>query len=143
MEIVKPVASLDGVDEVRFEVDSNEAAIEKDEAVSLASSEGQAEEKEATETPFSNTYRVIRLNLDNKSAKWQVGTSSAAFFVTIRDEEFWRRVQERKEYFAAGDSLRCEMIMRQTKYDDESTKEEFFIDKVIEHIPGEQQGELL
>ena len=91
---------------------------------------------------MQKTYNIMRLNFVDRKLKWQLKAGDGMIFAVILDDAFWRDVQERKTYFAAGDSLKCDVMMRQTTFEDETTKEEYFIEKVIEHIEGGQQGEL-
>lgn len=143
-DVISPVKNEDGIDDIAFRSpeDDQITIVDKSEADDWLSVDEDKQEESYEAFRMQKTYNIMRLNFVDRKLKWQLKAGDGMIFAVILDDAFWRDVQERKTYFAAGDSLKCDVMMRQTTFEDETTKEEYFIEKVIEHIEGEQQGEL-
>lgn len=65
--------------------------------------------------------------------KWRFSHGEEAFFATIEDEGFLKKVDTREETFAKGDILRCRVRLQDWQTET-GTRHEWAVEEVLEHV---------
>ena len=97
---------------------------------------------ERTETVEKRLVIIASLSFRPRE-KWRVafGDDEAAFFAAMNDQEFMKRVSQRRELFKAGDTMYVKMRVSQW-VETGRLKTEREIVKVLRHAHLDEQGEL-
>jgi hypothetical protein len=78
-----------------------------------------------------------------RSSKWEFREATLGYrWMTIEDEEFLQRVDERDEQFEKGDILDCLVRVRQWDEGDGDYRTDYSIVSVLEHRPSDQGRQL-
>ena len=129
-----------GIDRMEFSSQDTQVGITKEEAVKFIN-DGTNVQSIDEQRVLSQKCVIIRLGFDNPKLKWRLDINGVPRFATIRDMDFWNQVQNRHP-FAAKDVLLCDLTIRQTLFEDGTSKTEYLVDKVIEHSPGDKPPDL-
>lgn len=125
-------------------VDSIEISSEKTETITISKNEIKQFElpeiKDETMEPIISEIYLQILNVAFEHGKWKFTDGSRPFFATIEDEAFMDAVSTGKQHFSTNDRLKVRLRIVQ-KATAEELKSEYFIEKVIEHVPGGVQLE--
>ena len=73
--------------------------------------------------------------------KWRLNDGNSDITVSINDDDFIRRVQNRTVSFTSGDMLICDVRRTQTVVGDR-LRTDHVVERVIDHLPGGRQTEL-
>ena len=126
----------DGIETIRFEREPGivTEAIEAEEAPAFQATAGA----DPTSTSrFEATYQIKRLYFE-PGKKWRLSSGSSAIYANIEDGQFWDRVAKGEEKFTANDYLLCAVRMDQWFGPNGGLKTEYAVERVIDHIPGQQ-----
>lgn len=93
------------------------------------------------EIASSTTYLQI-INVSFAEEKWKFTDGNKPFFAKVEDESFLSDIQSSKQQFGANDALKVILETRQ-KISDNGLKSEYTVTKVLEHIKGSMQMELM
>lgn len=92
------------------------------------------------EPVVSEVYLQI-VNVAFEHGKWKFYNGTNSFFAKIEDKDFINSVERNEYQFGSTDSLKVRLRTEQFMTES-GLKSEFFIEKVLEHIPGAKQIEL-
>lgn len=84
---------------------------------------------------------VVQLTF-KQGNRWRLSDGNAEFWAAINDEEFLKDVQARRELFGHGDILKCDVQVRQHIDQQQQLRTSYSVEKVRQHLPGPQPGEL-
>lgn len=94
------------------------------------------------EMPSSTSIIYVQLlNVAFEHGKWRFFDGSSKFFATIEDEGFMEAVTKGTQQFSTNDRLKVKLRTEQ-KMTARGLESEFYIEEVLEHIPGAVQLEL-
>ena len=94
------------------------------------------------EMPSSTSIIYVQLlNVAFEHGKWRFFDGSSKFFATIEDEGFMEAVIKGTQQFSTNDRLKVKLRTEQ-KMTARGLESEFYIEEVLEHIPGAVQLEL-
>ena len=94
------------------------------------------------EMPSSTSIIYVQLlNVAFEHGKWRFFDGSSKFFATIEDEGFMEAVTKGTQQFSTNDRLKVKLRTEQ-KMTARGLVSEFYIEEVLEHIPGAVQLEL-
>lgn len=135
---IKPL-SIEGIES--FKVTDNKTVIEtvkKDEVQYFNTPEIEDEKIQERETIALYSIHSLSFKEDNK---WRLSDGTSTFFVTIKDEEFLRKVNENLISFSKGDilELKLKVITWETK---DGMKTEYEAIKVLSHKMAAKQLKL-
>ena len=85
--------------------------------------------------------KVLRLSFV-KGQKWYVSDGAASFYVSITDDDFYERINNREHLFGTGTVLRVHLIGT-TRMVNGELKTDYRIAKVLDVLPGYTQPGLL
>lgn len=91
--------------------------------------------------PTVSVLYLQLLNVAFEHGKWKFSNGTNQFFATIEDEDFMDSVKQGKRKFSTSDRLKVRLRTEQ-KATSSGLKTDFFIEKVLEHVPGAIQLEL-
>ena len=138
---------IEGIDKFTVRSRDNEGTHEQiitKEEVDYFVDDAIDDEEEATESRYAATYTIVTLTFKETSEglRWRLGIGQAEITVLIKDMDFIRQVSSGNLTFGSGDSLECQVLMRQTPRA-KTIKTEYIVEKVLRHRPGHRQMELL
>lgn len=94
------------------------------------------------EMPSSTSIIYVQLlNVAFEHGKWRFFDGSSKFFATIEDEGFMEAITKGTQQFSTNDRLKVKLRTEQ-KMTARGLESEFYIEEVLEHIPGAVQLEL-
>jgi hypothetical protein len=82
-------------------------------------------------------FSIVSLNF-NEGDKWCLSDGITTFYVTVKDEEFLRKVDDNLVYFSKGDILTVKLVTR-TWETQEGIRTEYEVIKVLEHKSAAKQ----
>lgn len=140
-DLVSPVLSNSGISDVAIKHnndDENFCMITKEEASFFACPEVQ-EEKMDTQACFETNISIINLSF-KEGNKWYVNDGQSSFYVTVEDDEFLKRIDNRNIAFAKGDILKVRIRREQfINIQESKLKTENFIEQVMNYtVPSTQ-----
>lgn len=130
----------DGIDVIRFEQTPGHIS-EQIKAEEAPAFEATAGSEPTSCSRFQATYQIKRLHFE-EGKKWRLSSGSHTIFALIEDKQFWDRVGKSEEAFASGDYLVCDVRMDQW-LGPSGLKTEYFVERVVEHIPAFKQPKML
>lgn len=83
------------------------------------------------------------VNLNNMGAKWRMSDGEISRQYTISDAEFLGQVARGERRFGSGDTLVCDVLMRQWDDAQGKLRTEHEIIRVLDHITGPRQARLI
>jgi len=130
-DVVKPLKQ-EGVDRlVVKQGDEVLAEVDKDDIEAFEVPEGEPlVDEEAT-----FLLRVVAPSFVS-GTKWRLNDGYRTFWAAIVDDGFWDRVNERRDLFGAGDTLRARVRYRQWEGESGSIRTEWEVVEVLEHRGG-------
>ncbi len=96
------------------------------------------EEEVLIEHVIKHAFTIVSLAFRERN-KWRLNDGNATISVLIEDEDFLRRIDENLIAFAKGDILICEMRVRQVHGKDDAIRNDYAVQRVIEHKPAARQ----
>ena len=84
---------------------------------------------------------VVQLTF-KEGNRWRLSDGNVEFWAAINDEEFLKDVRCRRELFGHGDILKCDVEVRQHIDQQQQLRTSYSVEKVRQHLPGPQPGEL-
>jgi hypothetical protein len=139
--LVEPLKT-DGVD--RLMIRSNEAGAEDQETVTKEEREyfdRDLPTEDIGEDTFRATYLIVA-PVFRSGIKWRLHDGTRELTVTMRDDHFIRRVEEGRVAFRNGDTLVCDVRMKQEKVG-RKLRTEYIVQHVVDYETGDRQMELL
>lgn len=126
-------------------IDSIELSSEKIEKLKITKSDVKSFDVpniKDEEMPSSTSIIYVQLlNVAFEHGKWRFFDGSSKFFATIEDEGFMEAVIKGTQQFSTNDRLKVKLRTEQ-KMTARGLESEFYIEEVLEHIPGAVQLEL-
>lgn len=136
--LVRPVRR-DGIEEMKI-VHHKEPTIE------VRKSEAQyfdvpTEHRDEDVVETQQRLKIVTLSF-KPGNKWRVSDGRSTFYVTISDEQFWQRVENRTENFRQGDMLQAHVVTRQW-FEGADLKSTSEIIRVEKHVRSEPDSKAL
>lgn len=128
-----------GVEKIELYAQDEKPRIQISESDYKAFSVPKVKDKEL-EPVVSEVYLQI-VNVAFEHGKWKFYNGTNSFFAKIEDKDFISSVERNEYQFGSTDSLKVRLRTEQFMTEG-GLKSEFFIEKVLEHIPGAKQIEL-
>jgi len=127
----------EGIDVLKAETTEKEEVetVKKEDVPYFAMPELPDEQLEESETIKVFTIQSLSFKEDNK---WRLSDGTNIFWVTIKDEEFLRRVDENMISFSKGDILRVKLKITQWQTS-EGLKTDYDATRVLEHKSAARQ----
>ena len=82
--------------------------------------------------------KIVKLSFAGKQ-KWRFSDGASSFGAVILDKDFVQRIDERREGFYSGDTLRVILRIEQRSMKDGGFKSAYIIERVIQHLPSQKQ----
>ena len=135
-KVIAPI-KRDGIDAVYFSEDKEpETAIRKEEAV-WYDVPRRDQDVLLVDQNQQNAFSIVSLAFKDDN-KWRLSDGNSTISVSILDEDFLKKVDDRENSFTKGDILVCDVRYRQWQTA-EGVRSEYDVMKVIEHIPAPKQ----
>lgn len=139
-KVIAPIKT-DGIDAVYFSKDKTpESGIQKHEA-DWFNAPKRREDVMIVNEEHQNAFSIVSLTFKEDN-KWRLSDGNAIINVSILDEEFLRKVDNREISFTKGDILVCDVRNRQWQTQD-GIKSEYEVLKVLEHKPAPKQTDFI
>lgn len=92
-------------------------------------------------TRFETRAQPDIVSLRNRSRKWRLDAAWGSFSARIEDKQFLRDVHSGRIRVGGNDNLLLAMRI-EAEADGDNGRPQYFVERVIEHYPGEEQDEL-
>lgn len=128
-----------GVDALRVDADSEPLVIREDDVPAFDA----VESVESTEHEVAGWVNEMMLLVEQPAFndnKWRFHDGGRPFAADLIDDGFRHRVDDGKEAFRSGDTLRCRVRFRQWRSDDGRLRTSYAVEEVLEHIPRQVIG---
>lgn len=136
--VVKPLEK-DGINSVEINSDKNlNVSVEKNEYKKFEVP--QAKDKELDDKVSTEYLQIENIAFEHDN-KWKFSEDTNKFWASIKDKDFIDRVEKNQTQFGSTDILKVR-LRKKTYSTNAGLKNEYIIEKVLEHQKGAQQIEL-
>ena len=137
--VVKPLEK-DGINSVEINsAKSLKVSVKKEEYKKFVVP--KAKDKELDDKVYEAEYLQIETVAFGHDNKWKFSEDTNKFWASIEDKDFLDRVEKNQTQFGSTDILKVR-LRKKTYSTNEGLKNEYIIEKVLEHQKGAQQIEL-